>query len=353
MYFLVDPIVLCLPEPTATPNQIEYFFQYLNNWSEFIREGQDNKFYMTEGCCQVSASKFPYPESIRGYLQNVRGTLDANTVSSACSRILQNFPSWPFLEEEVGLPKLLVDSLVDSDTMCLDPDLIRRTPSEIAKPLQETFGYVAYAKEIANHDIASALYFLTYPINGSNKIEIGVTVLIEEGVQEVKTDLHEVETDLPIVESPEDLLKHKSLIDIWENTEQAIEWAKGEMNINIGSFPYTVGPGFNQSLENCQFSTHSNRLEQCFKKIAQLLSGEHIKENYALRTGPAGNNPQRTTVVGKKIWSAWRLQITSGRGSVYRLHYWKHQSKYVFSHVVDHNDHNICTIDETIVSQIK
>ncbi len=351
MYFLVDPMVLCLPEPTATPNQIEYFFQYLNNWSEFIRKGQDNKFYMTEECCQVSASKFPYPESIRGYLQNVRGTLDANTVSSACSRILQNFPSWPFLEEEVGLPKSLVDSLVDSDTMCLDPDLIRRTPSEIAKPLQESFGYVAYAKKIANHDIASALYFLTYPINGSNKIEIGVTVLIEEGVHEVKTGLHEVETDLPIVESPEDLLKHKSLIDIWENTEQAIEWAKGEMNINKGSSPYTAGPGFNQSIENCQFSTHSNRLEQCFKKIARLLSGEQI-HSYELRTGKGPNNPQQETKVDGETWKACRLRITEGRGSAYRLHYWENDNKYIFSDIVNKNNFNISPINQEIVSQI-
>lgn len=341
MHFLVDPIVLCLPEPTATPNQIEYFFQYLNNWSEFIRDGQDNKFYMTEGCCQVSASKFPYPESIQGYLQQ-GGTLDAPTVSAACMRILQNFPSWPFFEEEVCLPELLVDP----DKMCLDPDLIRRIPAEIVESLQETFGYVAYAKKIAKHDIASVLYFLTHPVDGSNKIEIDATVEDENRV-------HEVKTDLPIVESPEDLLRHQKLTDIWENTERAIEWAKGEMNINTESSPYTVGPGFNQSLEKCQFPTHFNRLKQCFEKIAQLLSGEHIKDNYALRTGPAGNNPQRTTVVGKKTWSAWRLQITSGRGSVYRLHYWKHQNKYVFSHVVDHNDHNICTIDETIVSQIK
>ena len=345
MYFLVDPIVLCLPEPTATPNQIEYFFQYLNNWSEFIREGQGNKFYMTEECCRVSASKFPYPESIQGYLQNAGGTLDASTVSTACMRILHNFPSWPFFEEEVCLPELLVYS----DTMCLDPDLVRRIPSEIAESLRETFGYVAYAKKVAKHDIASALYFLTYPIDGSNKIEIDVTV--EDDDEE-----HEVKTDLPIVESPGDLIQHKSLTDIWEDTEQAIEWVKSKVDINIEQqlSPYTVGPDFNQSLERCQFPTHSNRLEQCFQKIAQLLRNKKIRDNYALRTGAGPNDPQRKEKVGDNTWSACRLRITQGSGSVYRLHYWKNKSRYVFSNVVDHdNDYNICTIDEDIVSRIK
>ncbi len=142
-------------------------------------------------------------------LFTARRHFSAPTVSAACMRILQNFPSWPF--------------------------------------------------------IASVLYFLTHPVDGSNKIEIDATVEDENRV-------HEVKTDLPIVESPEDLLRHQKLTDIWENTERAIEWAKGEMNINTESSPYTVGPGFNQSLEKCQFPTHFNRLKQCFEKIAQLLS---------------------------------------------------------------------------------
>lgn len=344
MYFLVDPIVLCLPEPTATPNQIEYFFQYLNNWSEFIREGQGNKFYMTERCCEASAQKFPWDRKlVQNLLINAGGSLDATTVHIGCQRVLENCSGHPFFEEAVDLPALLVHS----DRMALDPDLVARIPSEIAEALRETFGYVAYAKEIAEHDIASALYFLTYPVNGSNKIEIGVTVENNEEIE------YEVATDLPIVATPEDLLKHKNLTDIWEDTEQAIEWAKGEMNINRGSSPYTVGPRFNQSIENCQFPTHFNRLKQCFQKIAQLLTNTKIRENYELRTGAGANDPQITRIVGDNTWSAWRLRITGGHRSVYRLHYWKNESKYVFSHVVDHDTFNICTIDEEIVSQIK
>ena len=258
MYFLVDPIVLCLPEPTATPDQIEYFFTYLNNWSEFIREGQSNKFYMTEECYYASASRFPPLDldSIQECLRKAGGTLDANTVSAACMCILQNFPSWPCFEEDVSLPALYVDL----ETMCLDPDLVERTPSEISEFLQVTFGYVAYSKVIDKNDIASALYLLTYPVNGSNRIEIGVTV-------EDDKEKHEVETDLPIVETPDDWLRHASLKDIWENTDQAINWARLELEIDPGKklFPYTIGPGFNQSLEQYHFPTRPDWLEQCFR----------------------------------------------------------------------------------------
>ena len=54
-----------------------------------------------------------------------------------------------------------------------------------------------------------------------------------------------------------------------------------------------------------------------------------------------------------ETWSAWRLRITSGRGDVYRLHYWTNGSNFVFSNVVkkDDDDDKIDDI-KYIVSQI-
>ena len=338
MYFLVDPMVLCLPEPTAQPDQILSFFSYLENWSEFIREGQGNEFYMTKKCCEASVQKVPWDRTlIQNLLIKAGGSLDANTAYISCQRVLENCFGLPLFEEAVDLPKSLVDSLVDFDTICLDPDLIRRTPSEIAEALRETFGYVVYAKEIDKHDIALALYFLTYPVNGSDEIEIAVTI---EDKKEYK-----VKTDLPIVESPTALLRHQNLTDIWQNTEQAIEWAKNKENIDPKQklSPYTIGPNFNQSLEDCQFPTHDSRLEQCFKKIARLLADQKLK-NYPLRTGKGANNPQKKTKVNGEVWKAWRLRIKE-RNDPYRLHYWKHKNKYIFSNVVNHTEYNICTID--------
>lgn len=198
MYFLVDPMVLCLPEPTAQPDQILSFFSYLENWSEFIRGGQGNKFYMTKTCCEVSAQKVPWDRNlIQGLLNDAGGSLDATTAYSSCQRVLENCFGLPFFEEAVDLPAWLVYS----HTMSLDPDLVESIPKEIAEALRETFGYVAYAKKIAKHDIASALYFLTHLVNGSEGIEIDVTV------EDEKEKKYKVETDLPIVETPNDLLK--------------------------------------------------------------------------------------------------------------------------------------------------
>lgn len=343
MYFLVDPIVLCLPNRNATSDEISDFIQHLMDWNYFIITNQgDDEFCISEICYDAldRTGLYPVQDSIKNLINNRSDLLmDANTIYNACRQIIES-ACWPSFEAKVKLPGLLVHY----DDMTLAPNVAERIPQEIAESLQETLGYVAYAKEIVEHDIALDLYFLTHPLNNSDKIEINVTV---EDESQNKYNEHKVETDLPIVESPEDLLKYKSLTDIWEFTEQAIEWAKAEININTIVSLYTVGPEFNQSLENCQFPTHFSRLNQCFRKIAQLLTNQNIGQ-YALRTGEGANNPQIEKKVENSTWRAWRIHITDGRGPVYRLHYWKNESKYIFSHVLDHDAHNICTIDKNI-----
>ena len=346
MYFLIDPIVLCLPNKKATSDEISDFIQHLMDWDKFIKTNQgDAEFCISETCLNSlnRTGRYPFKEAMHELIDN-RSDLNfiATDVYLACRRIIESV-CWPTFEHKVKLP----DLVVYCEEMVLDPNLVSRIPlEEIAESLQETFGYVAYAKEIDKNDIASALYLLTYPVSGSDKIKIGVTVEDEEETQ------YKVKTDLSIIETPENWFRHKSLTDIWENTEQAIDWVKCKLHIGMGTelSPYTVGPVFSQSLKDCQFSTHSNRLEQCFKKIAQLLAGEQIQDTYVLRTGAGANNPQRTQEVDGETWSAWRLRITGGDGAVYRLHYWKNGNNYVFSNVVNKNDYYICNINGDIVS---
>lgn len=72
-----------------------------------------------------------------------------------------------------------------------------------------------------------------------------------------------------------------------------------------------------------------------------------------LRTGPGPNDRQREQTVGENTWRTWRLYITEGGGAVYRLHYWSSNKEYVLSHIVPHDEFDICKINEEIVSKIK
>lgn len=348
MYFLVDPIVLCLPNEEATSDKIEDFIQHLMDWNEFITTNQDDdKFCISQTCYDAlyRTGRYPLRKDMHELIDS-RSDLSFNAQDAflACQQIIES-ACWPTFEEAVSLPLKEFD--IDSKGVCLDPDLVGRIPQEIKQSFQETFGYVAYAKKILENCIASKLHLLTHPIEEKDKkakIAIDITLLIGD-------DFSQVKTDLPLVESPEDLLKYKSLTDIWEDTEQAIEWAKADAKININTRDlYTIGPKFNQSLKNCQFPTHPNRLNQCFKKIAQLLTNQDMNPS-PLKTGEGGNQIEQK--VRNSTWKAWRLHITEGPGAVYRLHYWKNGNNYVFSNVVSKSSDNfsICGIDENIVPQ--
>ena len=65
MYFLVDPIVLCLPdENTATSEEIENFIEHLIIWSNFIENKKDDnqfQFCITENCYMALYEENRYP----------------------------------------------------------------------------------------------------------------------------------------------------------------------------------------------------------------------------------------------------------------------------------------------------
>jgi len=346
MHLLVDPVVLCLPEQTAEPDYIEQFFEFLSDWSQLIRVQQDvveDQFFISETCCLALIDSQRYPEFylMERLLASGDVPFDAITAYRACRRIIENLP---YFEERASLP----DLLVYCDSMSLNPDLIRRISQPIiADSLRETFGYVAYAKEVSQHPIASDLILLTHPVRDSEVLMIGVTL---ESNQDGECEL---ETDLPIVETPEDLYRVKGLQKIWQDTGKAIGWAVDDLKRkrHIGRRAklahYLVAPEFNQSLSKCQFYTRPDLLAQCFLKISRLLMLESHRStsvNHPLRDGRNGP-PIERTISGRK-WGAWRLYITGGKMG-FRLHYWWSEGEYVLSKVGPHEDFTIGPIPES------
>ena len=370
MHLLIDPIVLCLPKSTKQTD-IDDFVQYILAWSAFLTDNR-NTFYITQECdralCQYPLDCFRNrPDTITSRVQ------DRSTILRASGRIINYFLKPNHFLQIENLPELLVYC----DEIGLNPDLVERTHDEFtqricevgeltptsadivqkaAESLQEAFGYVAYAKEICQHPILSNLLFLTHPINGnSDKIAIKAPLETQDG------ELPPVTTDLSIVGTPEDLLRLRNLTDIWEDTGQAIDSAKDPLGTSTDKrlSPYTVGPGFNQSLQDCQFPTHPNRLDRCFKKIARLLTEtlpqqeqRNTREHKPLFEGRDRNGIQKTVKISGRAWTAWRLRITGG-GNAYRLHYWYSDGEYILSNVVPHDGVNIDAINKSIVSQIK
>ena len=367
MYLLVDPVVLCAPRPTEQA-KMDDFVRYIVDWGDSLTDDR-NTFYITQEC-DYALCQHPL-DFLRFRPHDVKSDIyDSTTISNAATQITNYLLKPNHFLKIANLPILEVFC----DELDLDPDLVKRTRKEFTKrisevgelnptstavvqqaaeSLQEALGYIAYAKEICQHPILSKLLLLTDPINkNSDTVVINAILKTEAG------ELPPVETDLPIVKSPEDLLRHTDLTEIWENTRYAINRAvvlyKADKSIDQDAqlSSYAVHPGFNQSLQECQFPTHSDRLTQCFRKIAQLLTGE-IQNKNELRTAAPTTAPQREEKVNGRDWKAWRLQITKG-GDAYRLHYWHSNGEYVLSNVVAKNDSvKINPIDEHIVRSLQ
>ena len=367
MYLLVDPFVLCAPRPTEQA-EMDDFVRYIVDWGDSLADDR-NTFYITQECdyalCQHPLDFLRFrPHDIKSDIY------DSITISNAATQITNYLLKPNYFLKIANLPILWVFC----EDLNLNPDLVTRTRDEFikrisevdeltpevadtvqraAESLQEALGYIAYAKEICQHPILSKLLLLTYPIN-ENSDTVVINAILETG----GGALPPVETDLPIVKSPEDLLRHTDLTEIWGNTRSAINRAVVLHKANKTIDPdaqlssYAVHPGFNQSLQECQFPTHSDRLTQCFGKIAQLLTGG-IQNKNELRTAAPPTAPQREEKVNGRDWKAWRLQIMRG-GEAYRLHYWHSDGEYVLSNVVARNAAvRINPINENIVRSLK
>ena len=132
MYFLVDPIVLCLPDENAASNDISDFIQHLMDWNEFITTNQGNyKFCISATCYEAldRTDRYPFQNSIKNLIDNRSDLyMNANDIYNACRQIIES-ACWPSFEEAMSLP--LEEFAIDSEEVCLDPNLVDRIPQEI------------------------------------------------------------------------------------------------------------------------------------------------------------------------------------------------------------------------------
>jgi hypothetical protein len=121
----------------------------------------------------LDAQSYPHPHLMQNLLATTDLPFDATTAYRACKRIIENLP---YLEERVALPPLLVDC----DKVTANPDLVSRLcNNQLVESLQETFGYVSYAKEISQHPIAADLIFVTHPVsNEENYLGLHATFCV-------------------------------------------------------------------------------------------------------------------------------------------------------------------------------
>ncbi len=334
MELLVDPVVLALPPLSVDKEHCVRFAQQLELWNDTIRRSQ-HEFFVSWACANVLYGNGQYTDvhSLRRRLMAADVfEFDANTLFTACQHILMNMP---YFEDRVPSCK---DVAVDGNDVSINPDLAQRLEPEVATALRETLGYLAHAREMVKHPYATDMLMLTHPIPSEGTGVIEAIIFTDEGQAEVNAKV-------PLVEQPDDLVRMAGLPAIWQDTNQAINWAIQELvrkraltePVQVAS--YSVGVEFNTSIQTYRFDTQPGRLVAIYTEIAKFLTGitttQGSVEDHDLRNVTCN----RVDANGCE-WEPRRMHLT-GRPSSIRLHYWKYRGQYILSRVVPHEDYAI------------
>ncbi|HKP53016.1 MAG TPA: hypothetical protein VJ183_10220 [Chloroflexia bacterium] len=330
MHVLVDPVILTLPDNTATTESVVRFLWDLEHWSKEVHAKRHN-FIISSRCVDAIYMSGLYP-TVHNLAPLLRKAgiedIDPTTVWLACQSILVNEPHF---EDRAKL----ADVAVYPDRVSVDPDLVRRLPSPVADALGETLGLVAYAREVAKPAIISDMVMATQPIERGNIINVDALIATNEG------DL-QVVTDCPAVLTPDDLMRMMRLQDIWSDTEQALEWALQQL-IHARQLPKgkylkmpIVAPEFNESIRKAQFDTHPDLLAALFYTVVRLVT-EVIPHRPTKTHKPYKGVKCNSVDAAGREWEPWHIWVTRG-GPAVRLNYWWHEGEYILSRAFAHDD---------------
>lgn len=334
MQFLVDPVLLTVPGDNATSDDIVSFVEHLYEWNEVI-SSQEHSFFVSEAYISALSElgRFPEYHTLRElWFKADLDYINAKTVYSACHTIINNLP---YFEERAELAGLVE---VYRDQVNVTPDLVRRLEEPVAGAFRETLGCLAYAREELKPAIVDELYLITHPIEQSSVAHV-------EAMAETSVGQISLETEFPLITSPTHIASVQGLQNVWQNHSMVLQTMCADLaqrhQLPVLPIPasHIFAMDFNQSVERYGFHNRPDYLIHIYEKIAALVYGlippQSTRRNHELRDVTVND----FDVQGRR-WDAWRLWVTCGKPAI-RLHYWKHEGKYIISRVVVHEDFTI------------
>lgn len=331
MNLLVDPILYAVPAVNGNHEVHIQFIDSLIHWSEEIVAKRHN-FYVWHECMYAlrQAGCYPDHQNIKQLLkQTNEEIISPDFVFSLCKRLLER----PYLDEWLQNPSL-DDLLVSEADFKVNPDLLNRLPTVVAEAFQQTLGKIAYIKETQDEPSMSDLLLVTHPITGESVAEISALVDTDDEIDVV------VGTDVPLITNSHELDAMQNLAEIWQDAENAIYWFAREMKRQgylsdaLELAPFIINHTFVSTIQKYHFDNNLGRLNQIFRKCVLLLAGlipPDPSKHHTL-------NKHQQKTYGE--WGAWRLHIT-GSPMAIRLHYWRHENRYILMHVIPHENFDI------------
>ena len=347
---VVDPFLLCLPNPCHTSEQLELFIDSLLGWKNLL--GSKNASVLFSVSAQDALNKddeFPHYYRLTDLLNVHQCEIaDEKTISKLVFGILKKVPSF---EDYYGIDEVLID---ETQVTVNPAFMLSRLKPNCRRVFSEILTIVSLIRTLdpqSSHDtlvVASTLSSEnTHPLPDhiDVKSEVHEINFLQEGIDTPENFPHLVADKIPVSFSHDKLLSQLGLWEIWDNASDE-EAAKSAINMSIGNFldsgvssdeksDFILGSHFIDSVKTWGFGSRSDYAMILIESCARIILGIPKKPLNEFRVNSKLTSGQRVRDDGAL---ALRTHLTK-KGVGFRLMIWKlPNGVYEFANVGSKNE---------------
>lgn len=331
---VIDPFLLCLPDPCDSLDQLEDFISALVGWRGFL--DRSDICVLLSDSVRVALNddgEFPHRYRLAQLIDRFECTFaDANTISKVANSILERTPA---LEEHFGIDAILFD---ESSCEIVPALMLDRLKPKCRLAFRDDL-LIAGVK--INEGVSDGYESSVLVASGCLR---GEHIL---GDIAVKADVHEVDlrsTDIslknvlpfallqsiPVAFSHEQLIESLGLWSIWDgaSSEDAVRLSIETCIKNLissgvsgeGAIEFKIGSGFVQSIHECGAGSRQDYAMVTIESCARIVLGKPKNDIDAFRESAKAASKQRSRPEDGAL--AFRTHLTK-KGVGLRLMFWR------------------------------
>jgi len=338
----VDPFVLACPDSCADPLALEDYIDNLLAWND-LRKAEWVEVTLPSRAFEILYETNDYPrwDSLKSAIRALGIThIQPEDVITLVNALLEKAPS---LEERLEIEGLSYQHIT------IEPSThLAVRPAHYVEHFQH-LAVVIGLSSLYEDTSQRHMIIITRDLQTTSIRVIGHIVDCTFSGLSHHLSLafpYILDINLPLCCSPLTLRLVANYVETWKQAESITDYEKAiefyihqrfspinQLLLEHPPLPHSFGAKFFQTARKHGFMNESHKIDALLRAIAETLLGKSLADTHPLRTGSAGNSPQRKRGPDE----AWRRDIDY----TYHLHYWKGPNGIQLASVVVHDDMTI------------
>ena len=346
-HIVIDPYLLCLPNPCNTQAHLDDFCNGLLNWGDAL-DREDVVLLLSCGCIEtlITDGAYPCQHNLRTLLRTlVVDHIDHETVCRVVQLLIDRTSK---LEDRAGVSEILLDD------QTIRPEMFRsRLGVSVGPMFERDLSLLACCKRRAHFEGCECGVASRKSPDGGWSPEVSVESEVihvdaaSPGLWEGFATPVRVASSFAVLSSLTELLDQRGVIGLWRCAESEAT-VRDAIDHEIRSLvrqngiqattarPYYIGQSFIASVRRWRFDCRNDWARVLIESIARIIL--HIPKNSIepFRTGTGAAASQISREDDSAI--GWRTHLTK-HGAAFRLMYWeKRDGTIEFANVGDKDE---------------